>query len=150
MEKLVNISDIELGVDASCWQDAVKKTGEILVREGRVKSEYIDDMIETVENLGPYIVLCPGLAMPHARPGGNVIKSGVGIITLSEPINFGNRTNDPVKVVVGLAGINDNAHVKVVQRIAEVFEDETMIDYFATCNDRRIIMDIFNGKEIKK
>ena len=82
MEERVKISDIEIGVEASDWQDAVRKTGEVLVRNGRVKPEYVEDMIETVHKLGPYIVLGPGLAMPHAKRGDRVLNSGVGIVTL--------------------------------------------------------------------
>ncbi|MBR2809418.1 MAG: PTS sugar transporter subunit IIA [Erysipelotrichaceae bacterium] len=147
METLVNSSDIELGIDAADWQDAVTKTGEVLVREGRVKEAYVKDMVETVKELGPYIVLCPGLAMPHARGGDNVLKSGISIITLKNPVNFGNKMNDPVKVVVGLAGASDEIHLKLIQRIADVFQDETMVDYLSACTDTDKILEVFNRKE---
>ena len=145
MEERVKISDIEIGVEASDWQDAVRKTGEVLVRNGRVKPEYVEDMIETVHKLGPYIVLGPGLAMPHAKRGDRVLNSGVGIVTLKEPIFFGNKANDPGKVVVGLAGANDDIHLDIMQTIVEIFDDEKMVDVIAACKEEQQIADIFNG-----
>lgn len=145
MEERVKISDIEIGVDASDWQDAVRKTGEVLVRNGRVKPEYVEDMIDTVHKLGPYIVLGPGLAMPHAKRGDRVLNSGVGIVTLKEPVFFGNKANDPVKVVVGLAGANDDIHLDIMQAIVEIFDDEKMVDVIAACKEEQQIADIFNG-----
>lgn len=147
MEERVKISDIKIGVEASDWQDAVRKTGEVLVINGRVKPEYVEDMIETVNNLGPYIVLGPGLAMPHAKRGDRVLNSGIAIVTLKEPVFFGNKANDPVKVVVGLAGANDDIHLDIMQAIVEIFDDEKMVDVLADCKDEQHIADIFNRKE---
>ena len=59
MQKLVSLDDIELNVSAADWQDAVEKSGTILVNNGYVTREYVDAMIQTVKTLGPYIVVAP-------------------------------------------------------------------------------------------
>ena len=101
MQKLVSLDDIELNVSAADWQDAVEKSGTILVNNGYVTREYVDAMVQTVKTLGPYIVVAPGLAMPHARSTNGVIKSGISIMTLSRPVTFGNESNDPVRLLIG-------------------------------------------------
>ena len=53
-------------------------------------------MINAVEELGPYIVIIPHIAIAHARPSDNVLKNGISLITLKEPVEFGNKDNDPV------------------------------------------------------
>ena len=42
MQKLVSLDDIELNVSAADWQDAVEKSGTILVNNGYVTREYVD------------------------------------------------------------------------------------------------------------
>ena len=66
MQKLVSLDDIELNVSAADWQDAVVKSGTILVNNGYVTREYVDAMVQTVKTLGPYIVVAPGLPAQSA------------------------------------------------------------------------------------
>ena len=66
-------------------------------------------MIETVEKMGPYIVIAPGLALAHSRPSEAVLKTGLSWVRLSTPVKFGNKANDPVSLVIGLAGHDENA-----------------------------------------
>lgn len=56
------------------WQDAVRKTTAYLEERGYVSADYADAIIQSTHDNGPYYVLCPGLAMPHARPEAGVLK----------------------------------------------------------------------------
>lgn len=150
MQKLVNVNDIELNVAAIDWQDAVRKSGTILVNNGYVTEEYVDAMIQTVKTLGPYIVVAPGLAMPHARSSNGVLKSGISIMTLSGPVIFGNESNDPVHLLIGLAGSNDDLHLKIIQTIATIFEDESMLKRITTCETKAAIAELFNSTEVEE
>ena len=75
-------------------------------------------MIETVEKMGPYIVIAPGLALAHSRPSEAVLKTGLSWVRLSTPVKFGNKANDPVSLVIGLAGHDENEHITVMSAIA--------------------------------
>lgn len=150
MQKLVSVNDIELDVPAIDWRDAVRKSGAILVQSGYVAPRYVDAMVRTVETLGPYIVVAPGLAMPHARSTNGVLKSGISIMTLSGPVNFGNESNDPVHLVIGLAGSNDDLHLKIIQTIATIFEDEDMLGRITACGDKAAIAELFNNAEVEE
>ena len=46
-------------VVAQDWQEAVRAAGDLLVENHYVEERYIDGMIRTVEELGPYIVIAP-------------------------------------------------------------------------------------------
>ena len=149
MQKLVSLDDIELNVSAADWQDAVEKSGTILVNNGYVTREYVDAMIQTVKTLGPYIVVAPGLAMPHARSTNGVIKSGISIMTLSRPVTFGNESNDPVRLLIGLAGGNDDLPLKIIQAIATIFEDDSMLGRITACGSKAAVAGIFNNVEVE-
>jgi len=42
--------------------------GAFLVDTDAVFPSYVDAMVRAVEELGPYMVVAPGIALAHARP----------------------------------------------------------------------------------
>jgi mannitol/fructose-specific phosphotransferase system IIA component (Ntr-type) len=124
---LLTIDTIAVNVSAADWRDVVRKVGRLLVDSGGVEERYIDGMIRTAEDLGPYIVVAPGIAMPHSRPEDGVIHSCMALMTLSEPIEFGNAENDPVRLVFAFGAVDNEQHVEALREMATVlgrFYDE--------------------------
>ena len=60
------------------WEDAIRLACSPFVLDGTVEPEYAEDVIRCVEKYGPYIVLFPGVAMPHSQEGGPLVH-GTGI-----------------------------------------------------------------------
>lgn len=92
-------------------------------------------MIEVIEEFGAYIVIAPGLALAHARPGPDVKTDGLAVVTLDEPVVFGHPHNDPVSVVIGLAVSTAEAHVTSVAELANVFNEPQAIPALAAAID---------------
>ena len=88
---------IQLKVSVSDWAEAVQAAGNILVEAGKCEKGYVQAMIDAVKDLGPYMVLAPGLAMPHARPEDGVLETGISLVTLENPVEFGSEANDPYR-----------------------------------------------------
>ena len=73
LKDLVNEKLIKLQIEASDWEDAVRKAAQPLVDEGKVKTSYVDDIIQGVKDMGPYIVLTKHLyvyLLPESRRAG--------------------------------------------------------------------------------
>ena len=56
---------IQINVEASDWEDAIRKSTKVLVTNNKVSKEYIDGMIQTTKESGPYIVITKHVALPH-------------------------------------------------------------------------------------
>ncbi len=119
------MSAIRLKVRAADWRDAVRACGEALVAGGITTPAYTAQMIATVEQLGPYLVIAPGIALAHARPSSAVLRPGLSWVTLAQPVRFGHKDNDPVTLVVGLAAPDDYSHVQALATLAGLLEDAT-------------------------
>src|SRR5580698_5601869 len=134
---------IRLGVDAADWRDAVREAGAALAAAGFAKPAYADEMIRMIDEHGPYVVIAPGLALAHARPGPAVLADGIAVVTLATPINFGHPYNDPVSVIVALAVATSEAQIALVAELANVFNDSTAITDLAAATSiddvRRIL-----------
>jgi PTS system ascorbate-specific IIA component len=120
-----------LGSEVANWQDAVRLAGTALSRAGIAKPEYAGEMIRMIEENGPYVVIAPGLALAHARPGPEVLADGIAIVTLSTPVNFGHPYNDPVSVVLALAVASGDAHIALVAELANIFNDSSAVEELA-------------------
>ena len=123
---------VVLGASASSWRDALRVVGGALVTSGATTEPYTDAMIGLVEEHGPYIVISPGLAFAHARPGPAVLRDGLAVVTLREPVSFGHPHNDPVSVVLGLAVAEVGTHLESIGEIANTFNDDTVTGRLAS------------------
>lgn len=124
LSAMLPIEAIRIGAVASDWRAAVRLSGAALVASGATDDAYTDEMIATVEQLGPYIVIAPGIALAHSRPSPAVQRAGMSLVTLSTPVEFGNTDNDPVHLVVGLAAPDDEGHVMALATLADFLSDE--------------------------
>ena len=125
-------SAIVIGAHAAAWRAAVTLAGDALAAAGAAKPEYSREMIRMIEEHGPYVVIAPGLALAHARPGPEVLADGLSVVTLAEPVSFGHPYNDPVSVILGLAILTADRHLAVVAAVANIFNDSTAIADLAT------------------
>ena len=125
--EVLSLDHILTGVKVESWQQAVEVAGQILVDSGSITSQYIDNMIQAVNDMGPYMVLMPHFALAHAAPCPAVLRNDMSLIILDEPVTFGSP-NDPVKVILCLACIDKESHMNSLTRVAEALMDETVFD----------------------
>ena len=116
------------------WQDAVRFAGNLLVRSGCINEEYREDMVKTIEEFGPYIVIMPGVALAHARPDGNVFENKIALISMPEGVEFGNPENDPVHFLFAVAARTDKEHVLMFKEIANFISHEENQEILKTAN----------------
>ena len=109
---------VRLNVAADGWESAVRIAGELLVDTDKCSPEYVEAMVRTVKELGPYMVIAPGLALAHARPEDGTLEIGLSLVTLKEPVDFGSASNDPVKVVISFCAVNKEDHIGMLKELA--------------------------------
>lgn len=122
LEEALESRAVRVGAEADDWRVAVEISGQLLVDAGAVEERYVGAMLRTVEELGPYAVIAPGVAIPHARPEDGANKVGLSLVVLSGPVEFGSRENDPVDLLFGFSTTDSDAHVELLQSLADFIE----------------------------
>lgn len=133
---------ILLNQEVKDWREAIAKVAEPLLKEGNINENYISAMINTVENYGPYIVIAPHLALAHARPEEGVIKLGLSVVTLKQAVVFGNKENDPVKIIFCLAAPDSESHVGVIRDLIKLIDDSDKMDQLIKIKDKKQFIDL--------
>lgn len=124
-------------------EHAVELAGDLLVSSGRVTPEYTAQMVEVFETHGPYFVIAPGIAIAHSKPSASVISTGLSLVTLAEPVVFGNEANDPVRLVVGLCAVDHDSHIEVLAELAALLSDADAVNIMLNAGDTEQIRALF-------
>ena len=129
VERLIESDTIAVGWEASDWEQAVRTGGAMMVSAGLAEERYIDTIVENHKTIGPYFVIAPGIAMPHAKPDKGVLKTGYALILLKNPVEFGDEENDPVDILIFAGAINQEEHnQEAIPQIAELCDSDEYID----------------------
>ena len=91
-------STIALRKNAATWQQALDICARPLLDAEIITTDYLSAIKTQHEKLGPYYVLAPGLAMPHARPEEGAKGLGLSLLKLEEGVSFHTEEFDPVEL----------------------------------------------------
>ncbi|MDR3376385.1 MAG: BglG family transcription antiterminator [Ancalomicrobiaceae bacterium] len=114
-------------LDLSCadWQTAVRESASILLEKGYITERYVDAMINNVIVNGPYIIISPDFAMPHAGLGAGALRTGMSLIRLKHPIAFGQEKSTEVGFVCCLSAVDYRTHVKALINLVNILASDT-------------------------
>lgn len=130
---LLTIDRIRLDVSVSDWKEAIIVAGKLLLKENLITEQYIKAMIDIVTDLDSYIVIYPGVAIPHADSEDGVLKTGASFVRLKEAVAFNHYKNDPVKYVIAFSVIEPDKIGKSLYNLTEVLGSGKFDEKLGTC-----------------
>ena len=104
------------------WEEAIRLSGEILKQNELITDQY-------VKEYGPYIVIVPGVAMPHSSAKNEgVLGTGIGFTLLPEAVSFeaGNPEKD-AQLFFMLAAKDSAAHMENIANLSDLLMTEGLI-----------------------
>lgn len=119
LTELLSRERIVLDVEKDTWEESVVEAGRLLYETGAVEERYIQGMIDNIKTNGNYIVICPGLAIPHAEEG--VKEEAISIVRLKNPVQFFHEVNDPVTYVVALSVLDGRSINRAIYNLTTLF-----------------------------
>lgn len=137
---------VSLEVEAATWEEAVRASGRLLYEAGDVTLKYIEAMVDNVYMNGTYIVICPGLAIPHAEAEKGALKEGMSFVRLKTPICFGNEENDPVTFILGLSILDAGNINEIIYNLMNIFNNTTCLETMNTIQSAEQMYDFIAGK----
>ncbi|MFA9428652.1 PTS sugar transporter subunit IIA [Egicoccus sp. AB-alg2] len=145
LEDLLTVDVIRTGVQVDDRAGAVRAAGELLRDAGACEPDYVQAMVDALDELGPYCVIAPGVALPHAKPEDGVVRTGISLVTLRDPVAFGHATNDPVRLVVALAPVDKEAHLAALQDLAVRLGDPDVVERVAGAQTPQAVLELLTS-----
>ncbi len=124
LAKWLNEEKIQFLESVPDWQAAIEAVARPLLHEQAISQRYVDTIIQQKQDIGPYFVIAPRIAMPHARPEQGAEKLGLSVLKLAQGVNFDAEENDPVDILFMFAAPDSNSHIEMITQLAEVLSDE--------------------------
>ena len=143
--EIISSDKVQVLEQVESWREAINIAASPLQEQGYFQQAYIDDMIHSVEKLGPYIVIAPEIAIAHARPNNNVKKIGLSLLKLNQHINFSEEGHYASLVFV-LSAIDNEGHLEVLRSLATTLGNQQTVKNLLNAQSSSEIINIFKGE----
>ncbi|MCI1902520.1 MAG: PTS sugar transporter subunit IIA [Enterococcaceae bacterium] len=146
--QLQNITeqDIQVGIKAKDWEEAIRKSAAPLVMRGSIEETYVESIIDSVKRNGPYFVLTKHVALAHARPETGVNNLDLNFTILENPVSFGHKELDPIKMIITLAATDASSHLEVIADLTDILIDEKLLEKIFSAKTTNEVYLLLSGK----
>ena len=134
-------SSISLKNSAKNWQEAIDFSMSSLLANHYVNSDYIQAIKDSTINNGPYYILAPGVAMPHARPECGALKTGMSLTLLKQEVKFA-EDDEGIRLLIGLSAANADSHIGAIQALSELLCEEEALTALLAAKSEKQLADI--------
>ena len=116
--------------ECDSWEDAIKKSCDKLIEKNIVDDRYPQQIIDTVNKYGPYIVLVPGVAMPHCQEcAEGVNETAVAFMRVEKPVVFDEDDRDKdAKIFFTVASEDNKKHLENIAALSDILCDEEIVE----------------------
>lgn len=137
--------NILLNQEVENWEQAVRLSGEILIKNKITNVEYVEAMIESINKYGPYVVIGENLAIPHSQNDESVLKTGMGLVVLRKPILFPNGRK--VQVILSFASWDNKEHLNALADLVELATNYNLVENLIKVKSIKQVLKYINFKK---
>lgn len=143
MSGILREEGILLNQEIASKDQAIRMAGELLVKNGYVKEEYIEEMLRREEISTTYIG--NDIAIPHGTENAKneVLESGISVIQVPNGVDF---NGEKARVIFGIAG-KDNTHLEILANIAILCSDMENVEKIVAAKSKDEILALLGGIE---
>lgn len=126
------------------WKEAIKSAAQPLLEQELIEKDYITAMIDSVEEHGPYIVIAPNIAIPHAKKETAVNETSMSFMRLEEAVNFGDKPEHKAKLIFVLASTDNESHLSLLENMVTKLSDQEIVDQLLKSENIEDLKKIFD------
>ncbi|HIW12347.1 MAG TPA: PTS sugar transporter subunit IIA [Candidatus Salinicoccus stercoripullorum] len=135
--------NIQVQNEIDSWEAAIETASRPLLESGKIEYGYVEEMIQNVHELGPYIVISPQIAIAHARPDGTVNAVSLSLLKLGSPVNFSERDHEASLIFV-LAAVDNEQHLDILRDLAVKLGDQDVVNSLLATTSKKEIYNILS------
>lgn len=128
------------------WEDAVKASVQPFIKNKIVLPEYAERVCNMVKEFGPYICICPHIAIPHAMAPELVLskESHICFMKVNNTVSFSDNANEKAELFFALAAPSGEQHLESLQTLASLLEEEEVVNALLEAKTDSDFRKIFN------
>lgn len=146
--KMLKKEHILLDFETTDWIESIRASGELLLKTEHLQSQYIDKMIQLVQENGPYIVFDPGFVVAHAGPQDGACQLGISLVRLKNVIQF-EIGGIKVKFIVCLSIPDKESHAFLMFQMYKCLINREIFDFLSKATSVEEISSIIRIFELE-
>ncbi|GAB7126654.1 hypothetical protein JCM19000A_11610 [Silvimonas sp. JCM 19000] len=124
------------------WREAVRVSCQPLLERGAIEATYIDAIIENVEKIGPYIVISPDVAIPHARPEAGARAIAMALLKTTTPVQFSADPDHHARLLFAFSATDNHSHQRALRQLARLIMDEARFAQLQAATSAAAILEL--------
>ena len=108
-----------------------------------LSENYIQAIKESTINNGPYYIIAPVVAMPHARPECGALQTGMSFILLEQGVYFPGN-DEPIKLLSVLSAAEAESQIGANQTLSVLLCEEEILEQLLTASSEKQLADIIS------
>ncbi|SHH31910.1 BglG family transcription antiterminator [Virgibacillus chiguensis] len=136
-EEMIQFTDEPLS-----WKEAIEMAAQPLLAAHKIRPEYIEAMNKKVEEVGTYIHIGKGIAIPHARPEEGVVHLGMSFLRTNTPVKLLGKDDHQIDVFICLAAVDNEAHLKALSHLTKLLSDNAILQALKAAQTAQEVMEI--------
>ncbi|MGV0168497.1 PTS sugar transporter subunit IIA [Furfurilactobacillus sp. WILCCON 0119] len=138
--QVVDASDLD-------WRAVIRLAAQPLVTNGSVITDYVDAMVNVVEEQGPYINIGEHIALAHTRPEDGAKKISLALLKTAQPVSL---VNDEHLVTLWfvLSAVDSDSHLEVLKQLMQLLMDEQTVQRLKAATTAAELVEIIQTRTL--
>jgi len=134
---MIGFSQKKLG-----WKEAIQDAAAPLLRAQHISEDYVHAMIQNIEAFGPYVIIGPGVAIPHARPEQGAYQVGMSLLKLEQPTYFLDKEEHKIQLIICLAAPDATSHLKALAQLTRLLSNPSALQVLQTAQRKEDVLSL--------
>lgn len=144
-EKFIQIYDNQK--EEISWKESIQLSCKPLIDNGNIEERYVQAIFDKLAEFGTFIDLGQGVAIPHARPDEGVLKLGMSLLKLTEPVSLLGDDAHKIDLFITLAAIDNETHLKALSQLTQILSDSEKLERLKSATTKAEVFEVLKNKE---
>ena len=122
------------------WQNMIQMAGQPLLDDGLIAQEYVDEIITTCTEKGPYMNIGPNIVLAHARPLPSTKKAVMALLLSKQPAALLDDPAHTARLWIFLATPDERSHIELIQKLATLLMDANRVQRVLAANSQEELL----------
>lgn len=122
------------------WQNMIQMAGQPLLDDGLIAQEYVDEIITTCTEKGPYMNIGSNIVLAHARPLPSTKKAVMALLLSKQPAALLDDPAHTARLWIFLATPDDRSHIELIQKLATLLMDADRVQRVLAANSQEELL----------
>lgn len=130
LKKIIDHNNFAICESFDNWESAIRASVRPFINNGLVKEAYADRVVGMVHEYGPYICICPHVAIPHAMAPELILTKEpvISFMKVNQPVAFSDKPYEQAELFFALATPSNEQHLEELQVLVNLLEQEGVIE----------------------